>query len=174
MGSSMALNVRAAGHDLTVYDIRREAAAPHLAAGAKWADGPRQVAAAADVVFTSLPGPREVEAVALGDDGLLSSMRQGTVWFCLTTNSPSLIRRLRDPGGAGRGVHARRQGRSRAARALAGRAARRARPPAHVRSPGRSVPARNLRASGLHAASGPQGRDAGHRAGPRAEGADAG
>jgi len=38
MGSSMALNVRAAGHDLAVYDIRREAAAPHLAAGAKWAD----------------------------------------------------------------------------------------------------------------------------------------
>ena len=104
MGSSMALNVRAAGHDLTVYDIRREAAAPHLAAGAKWADGPRQVAAAADVVFTSLPGPREVEAVALGDDGLLGSMRQGTVWFDLTTNSPSLIRRLHEQFGA-RGLH---------------------------------------------------------------------
>ena len=104
MGSSMALNVRSAGHDLTVYDIRREAAAPHLAAGAKWADGPRQVAAAADVVFTSLPGPREVEAVALGDDGLLGSMRQGTVWFDLTTNSPSLIRRLHEQFGA-RGLH---------------------------------------------------------------------
>src|SRR2546422_770840 len=104
MGSSMALNVRAAGHDLTVYDIRREAAAPHLAAGAKWADGPRQVAAAADVVFTSLPGPREVEAVALGDDGLLGSMRQGTVWFDLTTNSPSLIRPLHEQFGA-RGPH---------------------------------------------------------------------
>ena len=104
MGSSMALNVRAAGHDLTVYDIRREAAAPHLAAGAKWADSPRHVAAAADVVFTSLPGPREVEAVALGDDGLLGSMRQGTVWFDLTTNSPSLIRRLHEQFGA-RGLH---------------------------------------------------------------------
>ena len=104
MGSSMALNVRSAGHDLTVYDIRREAAAPHLAAGAKWADGPRQVAAAADVVFTSLPGPREVEAVALGDDGLLGSMRQGTVWFDLTTNSPSLIRRLQEQFAA-RGLH---------------------------------------------------------------------
>src|SRR2546427_1380923 len=100
MGSSMALNVRSAGHDLTVYDIRREAAAPHLAAGAKWADGPRQVAAAADVVFTSLPGPREVEAVALGDDGLLGSMRQGAVWVDLTTHSPSLFRRMHQQIGA--------------------------------------------------------------------------
>ena len=81
MGSSMALNVRAAGHDLAVYDIRREAAAPHLAAGAKWADSPRAVAETAEVVFTSLPGPREVEAVALGNDGLLGSMRSGAVWF---------------------------------------------------------------------------------------------
>src|SRR2546422_518668 len=43
MGSSMALNVRAAGHDLAVYDIRREAAAPHLAAGALWVGGDRTV-----------------------------------------------------------------------------------------------------------------------------------
>src|SRR5215510_1545674 len=104
MGSSMALNVRAAGHDLTVFDIRREAAAPHLAAGAKWADSPRGVAETAEVVFTSLPGPREVEAVALGNDGLLGSMRSGAVWFDLTTNSPSLIRRLHEQFAA-RGLH---------------------------------------------------------------------
>lgn len=104
MGSSMALNVRTAGHELTVHDIRREAAAPHLAAGAKWADTPRQVAEAAEVVFTSLPGPREVEAVALGDAGLLPSMRPGSVWFDLTTNSPSLIRRLHERFAA-RGLH---------------------------------------------------------------------
>ena len=96
MGSSMALNVRAAGHTLAVYDVRREAAKPHLDAGATWADGPRRVAEAADVVFTSLPGPREVEAVALGDDGLLAGLRPGTAWFDLTTNSPSLIRRLHE------------------------------------------------------------------------------
>ena len=55
MGAAMALNVRKAGHDLTVYDIRREAAAPHLKAGATWADDRRIVAASSDVVFTSLP-----------------------------------------------------------------------------------------------------------------------
>jgi 3-hydroxyisobutyrate dehydrogenase-like beta-hydroxyacid dehydrogenase len=57
MGSSMALNLRAAGYDMVVNDIRREAGAAHLQAGASWADSVRKVAEAADVVFTSLPGP---------------------------------------------------------------------------------------------------------------------
>jgi len=46
------------------------------------------------VVFTSLPGPKEVEAVALGADGLIQGMRPGTAWFDLTTNSPALMRKL--------------------------------------------------------------------------------
>jgi hypothetical protein len=66
MGGSMASNLQAAGHALCVHDISRAAATPHLAAGAEWKDTPRQVAEAADVVFTSLPGPPEVETVALG------------------------------------------------------------------------------------------------------------
>jgi 3-hydroxyisobutyrate dehydrogenase len=104
MGSSMALNARAGGHELTVHDLRRDAAAPHLAAGAKWADTPRLAVEAADVVFTSLPGPREVESVALADDGLLAGMRAGAAWFDLSTNSPSLIRRLHEKFTA-RGLH---------------------------------------------------------------------
>jgi len=91
MGASMALNVRAKGYDLVVNDIRREAAAPHLKAGAAWADSARKVAEAADVVFTSLPGPREVEAVA---EELLGGMRKGSAWFDLSTNSPTVVRRL--------------------------------------------------------------------------------
>ena len=43
MGSSMALNVRAAGYDIFVNDIRREASAPHLQAGASWGDSARKV-----------------------------------------------------------------------------------------------------------------------------------
>lgn len=104
MGSSMALNARAGGHELTVHDLRRDAAAAHLAAGAKWADTPRLAVEGAEVVFTSLPGPREVESVALADDGLLAGMRQGAAWFDLTTNSPSLIRRLHEKFTA-RGLH---------------------------------------------------------------------
>ena len=94
MGASMASNLQTAGHALRVHDIRRQAAARHLAAGAAWMDTPRAVAEAADVVFLSLPGPPEVEAVALGADGLIHGMRKGSALFDLSTNSPALIRRL--------------------------------------------------------------------------------
>ncbi len=94
MGASMASNLQKAGHELYVNDLRREAAAPHLAAGAVWKDTPRQVAEGVDVVFTSLPGPAEVEAVAVGADGLVHGMRKGAAYFDLSTNSPAMVRRL--------------------------------------------------------------------------------
>jgi 3-hydroxyisobutyrate dehydrogenase len=91
MGGHMALNVRKAGFDLIVTDLRREASAPHVKAGAAWADTARHVAEAADVVFTSLPGPKDVEAVA---EELIAGMRKGTAWFDLSTNYPTVVRRL--------------------------------------------------------------------------------
>src|SRR5687767_4645378 len=93
MGAHMALNARKGGHDLTVNDLRRDAAAPHLAAGCVWADNPEAVAKDADVVLTSLPGPKEVEAVA---EGLITGMKKGAVWFDLSTNSPTVVRRLHE------------------------------------------------------------------------------
>lgn len=104
MGRHMAMHLIEAGHELTVHDLRREAAAPHLAAGARWANSPAELAGDVEIVFTSLPGPAEVEAVALGEAGLLTAMRPGSVWFDLTTNSPALIRRLHALF-AERGVH---------------------------------------------------------------------
>src|SRR4051794_17723566 len=104
MGASMASNLQRTGVDLVVRDIREEAASPHLAAGATWGDSPREIGAQCDVVFTSLPGPPEVEGVALGDDGLLAGMRPGSVYMDLSTNSPTVVRRLHDQF-AERGVH---------------------------------------------------------------------
>jgi 3-hydroxyisobutyrate dehydrogenase len=94
MGASMASNLMKAGHELVVHDIKRDAAAPHLKAGAVWADTPRQLAEATEVVLTSLPGPPEMESVALGENGLLSGMVKGKVYFDLTTNSPAVVRRV--------------------------------------------------------------------------------
>lgn len=91
MGASMALNLQAGEHEVAVNDLRRDAAAPHLKAGATWADGPREIAEHSEVIFTSLPGPREVEAVA---DILIEHMKPGTAWFDLSTNSPTVIRKL--------------------------------------------------------------------------------
>ena len=55
---------------------------------------PPVASGAADVVFTSLPGPVEVEAVALGEEGMLEGMSAGKVYFDLSTNSPTVIRRI--------------------------------------------------------------------------------
>ncbi|MEW6296509.1 MAG: NAD(P)-dependent oxidoreductase [Thermodesulfobacteriota bacterium] len=94
MGGPMAMHVLEAGHTLTVYDARREAANPHVGRGARWADSPMAVAAASEIVFTSLPGPKEVEAVVLGEGGVLQGASPGTVYIDLSTNSPTLIRRI--------------------------------------------------------------------------------
>src|SRR5438105_11448811 len=94
MGSGMAANLQKAGHDLVGHDVRRAAVEPYLSAGAVWADSPRAVAEASEVVFTSLPGPLEVEAVALGDNGILSGMGRGKAYFDLSTNSPTMVRKI--------------------------------------------------------------------------------
>ena len=59
MGASMASNLQKAGYDLVVNDTRPDAAKPHVAAGAEWVDTPRAVGEAAEVVFSSLPGPKK-------------------------------------------------------------------------------------------------------------------
>jgi 3-hydroxyisobutyrate dehydrogenase-like beta-hydroxyacid dehydrogenase len=94
MGAKMASSLQKAGYQLVVHDLRREAAAAHTAAGAVWADTPRHVAEMADVVFTSLPGPPEVEHIALGEDDLLTGMRSGSAYFDLSTNAPDVVRRI--------------------------------------------------------------------------------
>jgi 3-hydroxyisobutyrate dehydrogenase-like beta-hydroxyacid dehydrogenase len=96
MGSSMALNTLKGGHELVVHDINRDAVALHLEAGAAWADTPRQVMEASEVVFTSLPGPPEVQAVALGESGLLHGVSPGKAYFDLSTSSPTLIRHIHE------------------------------------------------------------------------------
>lgn len=91
MGASIALNAMKGGFALTVHDVRKEAAQPHIEGGAKWAGTVEDVGRIADVVLTSLPGPKEVKSVA---DGLIKTMRPGTVWFDLSTNSPTVVRDL--------------------------------------------------------------------------------
>ena len=74
MGASFAANLQKAQHKLVVHDARRGAADSHIENGAVWADSPAEVARQCDVVFTSLPGPPEVEAVALGPNGILAGI----------------------------------------------------------------------------------------------------
>jgi len=94
MGARMAANLQHAGYKLVVNDLRKDAAAPHLGAGAIWADSPRALAEQSEVILTSLPEPPDVEKVALADDGLLAGIKRDAVWFDLSTNSQSLVKKL--------------------------------------------------------------------------------
>jgi 3-hydroxyisobutyrate dehydrogenase len=66
MGGGMAGNIQKAGYEMVVHDINEGATRRFLEAGAHLGSSPADVASQCDVTFTSLPGPREVEAVAVG------------------------------------------------------------------------------------------------------------
>lgn len=102
MGAGIAHNLARAGHDLTVFDLRAESTQPLREAGASVAASIADLGRVADVVFTSLPGPKEMQAVGLGEGGLLGAMRPGSTWVDFTTNAPTVVRdvaaRLQESG----------------------------------------------------------------------------
>jgi 3-hydroxyisobutyrate dehydrogenase len=95
MGEPMSANILAAGHDLVVHDVRADAAAGLLAAGAAWASSPRETGAGRDVVITMLPTPGHVADVMLGPDGLLDGLAPGAVWADMSTSVPEVANRVR-------------------------------------------------------------------------------
>lgn len=94
MGNPMAANMIKAGHQLTVHDLRRESATNLLEMGAQWSDTPAGCVSGNDAVFKSLPVPRDVEAVVMGENGIMSAAGNGDVYVDLSTNSPTVIRRI--------------------------------------------------------------------------------
>lgn len=85
IGGQIAANIGRAGYRLVVRDIFEPATIPFAAKGAIVANSPREVAAQSDVIFTSLPGPVEVEEVARGADGILHGIRPGSIYIDLST-----------------------------------------------------------------------------------------
>ena len=85
MGMHMARNLVEAGHRVTVYDVRPEAVEVLVELGAIAATRIPAVAAGAEFVFTSLPGPAEVTSVWTGDDGLLAHLEKGALGVDLST-----------------------------------------------------------------------------------------
>ncbi len=94
MGSAAVRNLRRAGFDLCVHDIRREAADPLIGLGAVWADSPADVVDHVDVVMSMVFGPSQIADVVRGERGLLAADCRGKTWIDLTTSSPQLMREL--------------------------------------------------------------------------------
>tara|TARA_A100001037_G_C15153803_1_gene641782 strand:+ start:2578 stop:3471 length:894 start_codon:yes stop_codon:yes gene_type:complete len=96
MGGPMAVNMAKKGHKLTVHDLRKESAIELLEMGADWSDTPKGVVSNNEVVFTSLPVPRDVETVVLGENGIIEGTTGDNIYVDLSTNSPTIIRRIHD------------------------------------------------------------------------------
>ena len=95
MGNPMARCLLEAGHQVTVHDLRREATTNLRELGARWADSPCAVAKASEVVLTSLPGPTEVEKAVLDPStGILAGLKRGGAYIDMTTNAPTIFRRI--------------------------------------------------------------------------------
>ncbi len=94
MGRPMALNLMKAGYAMMVYARRPQALEPLVAAGARTAPNPAEVARAADVVFSLVTASADSEAVALGADGLIEGARAGCVVIDMATISPLATRRI--------------------------------------------------------------------------------
>jgi 3-hydroxyisobutyrate dehydrogenase len=90
MGAAMCGHLQRAGHAMTVYTRTRARAAERLAEGAAWADSPRAVAEASEIVFTMVGFPRDVREVALGNEGVLAGLPAGGILVDMTTSEPAL------------------------------------------------------------------------------------
>jgi 3-hydroxyisobutyrate dehydrogenase len=94
MGGAVARNIQRAGFNLVVHDIKRTAAQKLIEYGANWADTPAETINQVDIVVTIVFGPKEIEQVVRGENGLLSGDCQGKVWIDSTTSRPMLMREL--------------------------------------------------------------------------------
>jgi 3-hydroxyisobutyrate dehydrogenase len=104
MGSSMCGHLMARGFKATVFNRSKEKAAGLISKGAAWANSPRAVAEAADVVFSIVGFPSDVRAVLLGQDGALAGCKQGNILVDMTTSEPSLAVEIAEQAKR-RGVH---------------------------------------------------------------------
>ena len=104
MGSRMAANLLANGHDLVVYNRTRDKAHALLDAGARWADTPAGAARGVAVLFTMLSTPEVVQTLATAEDGFLDAMDTGSRWVDCSTVNPGFARWMSGVAGA-QGVH---------------------------------------------------------------------
>jgi 3-hydroxyisobutyrate dehydrogenase len=101
MGRSMCMHVLKAGYPVRVYNRSRAKAKELEAAGARWCEDPREVAAGSDCVFTIVGYPADVEEVVLGDKGVLAGAAAGSVLVEMTTSEPTLAKRIFEAAGEG-------------------------------------------------------------------------
>ena len=94
VGGKLAGSILRNGFDLTVRDLDKSAAQQFLDQGAKWAESPKAMAQACDLIITCLPSPAASAAVMEAEDGVLAGLSQGKIWAEMSTTDETEIKRL--------------------------------------------------------------------------------
>ncbi len=94
MGLPMCANLSRSGYDVTAGDLRVELEDAVTACGARWGSTSSEVAGAADVLITMLPGPQEVRDAMLDPGGALDALPAGATWIDMSSSSPAVGREI--------------------------------------------------------------------------------
>lgn len=94
VGGKLAASVLRNGHELMVRDLDKQAAQPFLDQGADWANSPKQMAEASDMVITCLPSPAACSAVMEAEDGILAGLSAGKIWAEMSTTDEAEVKRI--------------------------------------------------------------------------------
>jgi len=95
MGGPMCRNIiKRSNHQVTVFDLNPAALKTCTDLGGTAAKSVADATKGADVVMTSLPMPRDVEKVAMGDGGILANISKGQTFIDLSTNAPSMVKKI--------------------------------------------------------------------------------
>lgn len=98
MGRGIINNLLKANYDVVVYNRTKAHAHSVLDNGATWADGPKAIAEAADLVITMVGYPKDVEEQYYGDNGLFAGAHAGQIFVDMTTSTPTLAEQLATNG----------------------------------------------------------------------------
>lgn len=105
MGKSMATHLLKNNYQVIVYNRTKDKAAELLSNGAKWADSPKEVANHADVIFTIVGYPSDVEEIYFGKNGIIANVKEDAYLIDMTTSTPSLAVRIAEEAGK-KGIYA--------------------------------------------------------------------
>lgn len=94
VGGKLAGSLQRNNFDLVVRDLDKEAAAPFLTNGATWAESPKALAQAVDLVITCLPSPAASSEVMEASDGVLAGLGPDKMWLEMSTTDEAEVKRL--------------------------------------------------------------------------------
>ncbi|MGE6258552.1 NAD(P)-dependent oxidoreductase [Heyndrickxia sporothermodurans] len=94
MGKSMVKHLMKEKYELFIYNRSKEKAVELLNNGAQWCESPKEVAQSAEIIFTMVGYPQDVEEIYFGSEGLLNNASDGVIFVDMTTSTPTLAQKI--------------------------------------------------------------------------------